>query len=211
MNIHAIVPVKSLQETKSRLGGVLSLGERAQLTQTLLRRTLDLLQGITAVKQTIVVSRDPIVAEIAAVYQCRTVAEPSGSGLNGAVTVGAALATVGGASHLLVLPVDLPFLSRMELNCLLDGVKTACSCEGMGAVSANTFFICSDQKQQGTNALVLPAGSGFQFGYGRNSYHHHQREAIRLGWSCQTIQLPSIQFDLDTEQDYNHYTNKMMV
>jgi 2-phospho-L-lactate/phosphoenolpyruvate guanylyltransferase len=203
MNLWAILPVKKLAETKSRLSGILSPEERAQLTQTLLVRTLGLLQMVTAVNQTIVVSRDPIVAKMAAAAYGQVATEPAGSGLNGAVTIGAALAAENDATHLLVLPADLPFLSQDELELLIDRVKTA--------VSPNTLFICSDQKQQGTNALVLPAGRGFRFYYGRNSYHHHQAEAIRLGWTCQAIHLPSIQFDLDIEQDYNRYANQMIV
>jgi 2-phospho-L-lactate guanylyltransferase len=200
MNLWAILPVKSLAETKSRLSGVLSPNERAELTITLLSRTLGLLQMVTAVRKTIVVSRDPVIAEMAAAAHCQTVAEPMGSGLNGAVTLGATAAADNGATHLLVLPSDLPFLRQDELELVLGT-----------AVSPHTLLICSDQKRQGTNALVLPAGSGFRFAYGRYSYQRHQAEAARLGWACQTRHLPSIAFDLDSEADYNRYTNEIMI
>jgi len=217
MNLWTILPVKSLQETKSRLSGILSPVERAQLTQTILSQTLALLHMVTAVQQTIVVSRDPIVANMATAAHCRTIAEPAGSGLNGAVTLGATLATDNGASHLLILPADLPFLSKDELELLLCAAETApTSPTGNSrtrgqAVSPHTLFLCSDQKQQGTNALVLPAGSEFRFGYGRYSYQRHQAEATRLGWVCQTLYLPSIAFDLDSEEDYNRYTNETAI
>lgn len=198
MNLWVILPVKSLRQTKSRLGQILSLPERAQLTQSLLERTLHLLQSIPAIHKTVVVSRDPVVREMAARYQSLTASEPAGSGLNGAAATGAALAAASGASHLLFLPSDLPFLSQGELTLLLAKAETA--------VSQPTLFLCSDQKQQGTNAMILPTSVPFRFQYGRNSFHLHQQEAARLGLTCQIMELPSFQFDLDTEQDYMFYT-----
>lgn len=176
-----------------------------------------LLQMVTAVHQTVVVSRDPIVAEMAAAAHCQTVAEPAGSDLNSAVTLGAAFAADNGATHLLILPADLPFLRQDELQLLLSRVETASTSPTENsrtrgqAVSSDTLFLCSDQQRKGTNALVLPAGSGFRFGYGRNSAQHHQAEATRLGWACQMLHLSSIAFDLDSEADYNRYTNEVAV
>ena len=198
MNLWVILPVKSLQQTKSRLGHILSSAERAQLTQTLLIRTLHILNNTPTITEIVVVSQDPIVAKIAAQHDSRCVAEPPGGGLNGAVTTGAGLATTNGASQLLILPADLPFLSQFELDMLLTEAETA--------VAPPTLFLCSDEKLEGTNALILPAGVPFRFQYGRNSFHQHQQEAARLGLTCQIMQLPSLQFDLDTAQDYDFYT-----
>lgn len=210
MNLWVIVPVKSLQETKSRLSRILLPGERAQLTQAILARTLTLLQTMTAVCQILVVSRDSTVANLATHAGCHTIAEPVGSGLNGAVTIGAAFAASKDASHLLILPADLPFLSRDDLDLLLYQLETAPTSSRGQAVSPNTLILCSDQKKEGTNALLLPAGSRFRFHYGRYSYQHHQAEAARLGWDCQLLHLPTVQFDLDSEADYNRYTKKLI-
>lgn len=210
MNLWVIVPVKSLQETKSRLSRILLPGERAELTQTILARTLKLLHTMTAVCQILVVSRDPTVAAIAIHAGCQTIAEPIGSGLNGAVTIGATFAARENASHLLILPADLPFLSRDDLDLLLHQLETTSASSRGRIESPKTLIVCSDQKKEGTNALILPAGSGFRFHYGRYSYQHHQAEAARLGWDCQSLHLPTVQFDLDSEEDYNRYTNKMI-
>jgi 2-phospho-L-lactate guanylyltransferase len=155
---------------------------------------------VSLITETAVISQDLIVSNTAAAFSCQWTAEPIGSGLNGAVTTGAALAAANGASHCLILPSDLPFLDGGELAKLVRLAETA--------VSQPTVFLCGDQRQQGTNGLILPTGVAFRFRYGRNSFHHHQQEAARLGLACQIVQLPSLQFDLDTEQDYALYTKK---
>ena len=198
MNLWALLPVKSLHQTKSRLGGVLLPHERAALTLQLLERTLGLLQTVPLIEETAVISQDPIVAKMAETFGCCWLAEPTGSGLNGAVTAGVALAVKNKATHCLILPSDLPFLAGHELMKFVTLAETA--------VGQPTVFLCSDQRRQGTNAMILPTGTAFRFGYGRNSFYHHQEETTRLGLACQIVQLPSLQFDLDTEQDYIFYT-----
>lgn len=197
MNLWTIIPAKSLQQTKSRLANILSPEERSRLTQSLLTRTLQLLAETAVPTQIVVVSRDAQVAEIAHRWQAHWVAEPQGSGLNGAVASGSAFALAQNASHLFVLPSDLPFLNRAELTTLLTQVETA--------ASQPTIILCSDEKQEGTNALILPAAVPFRFSYGRYSFQYHQQEAMRLGLACQIVQLPGIQFDIDTEEDYAIY------
>ncbi|WP_420642513.1 2-phospho-L-lactate guanylyltransferase [Candidatus Leptofilum sp.] len=200
MNFWTILPAKSLHLTKSRLSAVLSLAERAELTLHLLERTLGLLPRVTLLGETAVVTQDPTVAEMAMRFGCRCLAEPQGSGLNGAVSTGVKLAAQNGASHCLVLPSDLPFLADEELAKLVGLAETA--------VSQPTLILCGDRQQQGTNGLIVPTGWGFRFGYGRNSFHYHQQEATRLGLACHVTQLPSLQFDLDTEQDFALYAKK---
>lgn len=200
MNLWTVLPVKSLQETKSRLGRVLSLDERGQLTQRLLVRTLALLQTTPYICETAVISRDANVQAIATQFGCRSAAEEAGSGLNGAAAAGVALAAANGATHCLVLPSDLPFLRESELLELVYLAQTA--------VHHPTLILCSDRQQQGTNAMILPVNLAFRFQYGRNSFQLHQQEASRLNLICQIAQFPGLQFDLDTEQDYDFYTKQ---
>lgn len=200
MNLWTILPVKSLHQTKSRLASILSPDERAKLTLHLLERTLDLLQTVPLITETAVITQDRIVANMAAAFDCRWSAEPVGSGLNDAVNIGVALAAAEGATHCLILPSDLPFLAGNELAELVMLAEAT--------DSHPTVILCGDQQKQGTNSMILPTGLGFRFWYGRNSFHRHQQEAAHLGLACQIVQLPSLQFDLDTEQDYNLYAKK---
>ncbi|MEZ4594830.1 MAG: 2-phospho-L-lactate guanylyltransferase [Chloroflexota bacterium] len=201
MNLWTILPVKTLHRTKSRLGGVLSPDERAALTLHLLERTLSLLPSVQGLGETAVITQDPLVAELALRFGCHTLAEPPGSGLNGAVTAGVDFASQNGASHCLILPSDLPFLQVDELAELVGLVETA--------VSHPTVMLCGDRPQQGTNGLIVPTGRGFRFGYGRYSFQYHQQEAARRGLPCHIVHLPGVQFDLDTEEDFSLYAKNL--
>ena len=109
MNLWTILPVKMLHRTKSRLAGVLSPDERAALTLHLLERTLGLLPLVPGLGETAVITQDPVVSQLATQFGCQTLAELPGSGLNGAVSAGVALAA------LQCLRATLPYLSALRL------------------------------------------------------------------------------------------------
>ena len=61
----AVVPVRSLEGAKSRLGEVLDAEERRDLVVELLGRTIDALRGAEGIDAVIVVSRDEAALDIA--------------------------------------------------------------------------------------------------------------------------------------------------
>jgi 2-phospho-L-lactate guanylyltransferase (CobY/MobA/RfbA family) len=77
--------------------------------------------------------------------------------------------------------------------------------------SADPITICSDRALQGTNALLLPTNVPFGVQYGRTSFHHHQAEARRLNLPLHILNLPRIQFDLDTPADWLSYQRQMIL
>ena len=56
--IWAILPVKLLEQTKSRLTAVLTPSQRAELTQFFVKRTLTVLQNVVHIEAIVVISRD---------------------------------------------------------------------------------------------------------------------------------------------------------
>ena len=184
-----IVPVKELARSKSRLAAVLSAEDRAALTRQLLRRALRVLGQSPGVAGVIVVSRDTAVTQIAAAHGAIPLAEEAGAGLNGAVRLGLAAAAERGAAQALILPSDLPFL-RVE-----DVAK-------MANTAPAAVLIAADRAGRGTNALRLPLPTAFRVSYGRDSYAKHLAEAGRLHLPIHTITSPTLQFDLDTPQDW---------
>jgi 2-phospho-L-lactate guanylyltransferase len=193
MNIWAILPVKSLSQSKSRLSRVLSPAERAALTQHLLAQTIQTLQQVPAISDILVVSRDETVLALARHAHTRTFTE-SEPNLKTAVTQATKYATLQGADQILIIPADLPFLQAHEIQNLLNK-----------AASEKTSIISPDQTNTGTNALILPPLTNFKFQYGIDSYHKHLIEADRLHIAMQTIRSPGISFDLDTEADWHNY------
>jgi 2-phospho-L-lactate guanylyltransferase len=199
MNTWAIIPVKSLQLTKSRLTAVLSAQERANLTKQLLLRLLIILNEQSAISEVVVVSRDETVQALARPLQAITIAEPTTAGLNEAIHSGARLAFMGRAERILVLPSDLPRLTLAEVDLVCDTAVT----------TPSSLTICPDRHEKGTNALLLPADRDFQFQFGRNSFSQHQQEAKRCGLRTTIIRSPGWQFDLDTAEDWEIYQKEL--
>lgn len=201
MNIWAILPVKTLSQSKTRLSAILSPAERADLTQHLLEQTLQVLQQVPNITQTIVVSRDPTVLNTAQRYHTRTFSESAPYELKTAVSQAAKYATLQQqADGILIIPADLPFLQAYEIQAIIDK-----------AAASETSVICPDESQNGTNALLLSPTTKFRFQYGPNSYSKHLIEANRLNLAIQTITTPGICFDLDTEDDWHIYQQSLGV
>lgn len=189
MNRWAIVPVKSLQKTKSRLASVLSPAERSALIQHLLRRTLTILQESGWFTQILVVTRDPVAQQIAQTAGASAFMESEGHTLNGALTEATQYATSAGAEQLLILPTDLPLFTAADLEPLFNHPSSA-------------VVICSDILQTGTNALVRPIDVPFTYHFGPNSFALHTAEAERHQITMISVHVPGLQFDLDTPHDW---------
>ena len=200
MTIWAILPVKPLSQSKTRLAPILSQAERATLTQQLLEHTIEVLQAVPQIDQILVVSRDETVLNTARRYHTLTFTERAPFELKTAVTQATKYATLQAVDSILIIPADLPFLQAYEIQNILNKVSSSESC-----------IICPDEKQNGTNAFILPPSTNFQFQYGPNSYQKHLIEAKRLNLTIQTITTPGISFDLDTEADWHIYQQTLGV
>lgn len=194
MIIWAIIPVKPLLQSKTRLARLLTPAQRAALTAHLLANTIQLLQQIPAIDEILVISRDDAVFTIAQAHHSRILAEKPPYQLKTAVTQAARYATLQGANSLLIIPADLPFLQVSDIQAVINLPQ-----------SPQTCIICPDENKSGTNVLLLPATPGYQFQYGVNSYQKHYLEAQRLNLPTHTLALPGIAFDLDTEADWRIY------
>ena len=190
MTIWAIVPVKPLRLGKSRLSGVLSDDERAVLNRKFLEQTLDILQNMPEVAQTLVVSRDPAALAIAREYSARTVLEDGNPNLNAALTRATLLARNYATRGVLVLPADLPLLSQADLADLLDHVRRA-----------PCVVIAPDRHQDGTNALFMTLGGMIPYSFGPGSFQRHCEAAKNVGATLEIVQNLHIGLDLDTPAD----------
>ncbi len=77
-HVWAIVPVKRLSRAKQRLGCVLSRNERVKLARTMLHEVLTTLCATPEVAGTIVVTGDPMVANLATLFEARVVTDVHG-------------------------------------------------------------------------------------------------------------------------------------
>ena len=190
MSIWAIVPVKPLRLGKSRLSSVLNDDERAALNHRLLQQTLDTLRNTPEISQILVVSRDPAALAVARQYGARTIHEDGTPDLNSALARATMLARQYASRGVLVLPADLPLITREDLSAFLEFVgKPPC------------VVIAPDRRDNGTNALLVSPGGLIAYDFGSGSFQRHCDAAIRAGANLQVVRNERIMLDLDTPDD----------
>jgi 2-phospho-L-lactate guanylyltransferase len=182
-----VIPVKS-SGGKSRLAGLLSQAQREEFSKMLLEDVLDAVAGAGLVASCFVVSSDREILELAARRGARGVPEERDSGVNDAVEAGA---RASGAELVLVLPSDLPLMSSADVRAL-----TALADGGLDVVVTPSVAF------DGTNALLYPAGAGFQLSYDHNSFWNHLASAAGMGMSVGVSTRPGIMLDIDSPDDF---------
>lgn len=197
MPLWAIIPVKRLAESKSRLATVLTPAERARLVQRLLEHELETLRQVAAIERTVVVSSDETILSLAAAFGATLIEESHSQGINVAVQKAVKLAEQAHITAVLILPVDLPFLHSDDIKQIIDAA--------MQQPGQKKMVICPDGHGTGTNALFLPPLLTFAFQYGEQSFQKHLVQAKQHQLAPNILRLPRLMFDLDTIDDWFLY------
>jgi 2-phospho-L-lactate guanylyltransferase len=186
--VFAVVPVKDLAGTKSRLAPVLNPGARAGLTLYMMGRVVRALRE-AGVGDVCVVSPDPIVLNEARGRGAVPLLQRS-TGLNPALEEGRARALAADASTLLVLPADLPILDVGDVRSVLEA-----------AGDGPCVVVAPDGARSGTNALLSRPPDALPFLFGQDSFEAHVQAARGRGLDLRICERPHLAFDLDTAGD----------
>jgi len=190
MTIWAIIPVKPLRSGKSRLAGTLTADERTELNRTLLQHTLKTLSDLKEVEQVLVISRDPQALTVARMYGARTVLEDGQPHLNTALKRATVIAQAYATRGVLVLPADLPLVSREDILTLVER-----------AADPPVVVIAPDRHEKGTNALLISPAGLIEYDFGENSFQRHCARVKEAGARLEIVNLPSLGLDLDLPED----------
>ncbi len=190
MTLWAIVPVKPLRRGKSRLAEVLSEEERLGLNSQLLIHTIDTLREIPEIEQVLVVSRDQAALSLARAHGARTVQENGAPELNVALTRATIVAKQYATRGVLIIPSDLPMISREDISTMLDMVK-----------DPPVVVVAPDRKMEGTNALLVCPVGLIEYDYGPNSFERHCLSAKEAGARLEICELASLALDMDVPED----------
>lgn len=190
MTLWAIVPVKPLRRGKSRLAGALSEDERADLNRTLLQNTLKTLSDLKELEEVLVISRDPLALTIARNYGARTVREDGQPELNTALKRATVVAQVYAIRGVLVLPADLPLITREDILALIER-----------AAEPPVVVIAPDRHEKGTNALLISPSGLIEYDFGENSFQRHCELVRKAGARLEIVNLPNLGLDLDVPED----------
>ena len=190
MTLWAIVPVKPLRRGKSRLAGALSEDERTELNRTLLQHTLKTLSELRELEEVLVISRDPQALTLARNYGARTVREDGQPELNTALKRATVIAQVYATRGVLVLPADLPLISREDILALIER-----------AIDPPVVVIAPDRHEKGTNALLISPSGLIEYDFGENSFQRHCELVRKSGARLEVLNLPTLGLDLDLPED----------
>jgi 2-phospho-L-lactate guanylyltransferase len=188
----AIIAVRGLERAKSRLGEPLDAEERLDLVSRLLRRAIAATTSSARIAGTIVVSTDQAALELARDAGAVPVTDFD-RGLNPALELARTEALARGATALVVLPADLPWLDRETLDAVLEAA-------GDGGTDKPLVALVADRHGTGTNVLILAPPATIDFAFGPRSRFVHAAEAAAVGAGYVELGGP-LGIDLDTPED----------
>jgi 2-phospho-L-lactate/phosphoenolpyruvate guanylyltransferase len=198
MSLWAIVPVKPLRRGKSRLAGILSQDERANLNQTLLAHTLDTLKATPEIEQVLVVSRDTAALALAREHGARTVQENGAPHLNVALARATVVANNYATRGVLIVPADLPLITPQDIRYMLEFAN-----------ETPVVVVAPDTRRQGTNALLVCPSGLIEYDFGPGSFQRHCERARQAGARLEICELPSLALDMDLPEDLEQVSKEL--
>ena len=174
-----LIPVKSFTAAKGRLADVLDPAGRADLARSMATTVAT----VAAPLPVWVVCDDDAVATWARSVGANVLWKP-GRGLNGAVEEGVVDLAHLDIDRVVVAHADLPHATGFSHLLDLDEV-----------------VLVPDRHDDGTNVIVAPTHSRFEFAYGPGSFRRHERTAERLGLSVTVVRDERLGWDVDRPDD----------
>ena len=185
----AIIPVGAIEGAKSRLGAVLDAEERRDLALRLAETTVSAAVATDGIDETLVVTPDDEVRDLALRAGARPLRQRSG-GLNDGLRQARDEAVAAGARAILVLPIDIPRVSPS----LLEPVVA------LARGSEPVVAIVPDRHDRGTNALLVAPPDLIDFCFGGDSKDAHVGAARAVGARVELLDGP-LTLDIDTPED----------
>ncbi len=174
-----VVPVKSFALAKGRLADTLSGPERAALARSMATTVVGAASNLP-----VFVATDDNEVAAWVIEQDLLLLNVSVTGLNGVAAEVVGMLADKGYRYAMICHADLPLARDLDAVAGFPGVT-----------------IVPDRHGDGTNVIVVPTASGFQFHYGPGSAHHHRHEAARLGLAMRWLRLPHLAWDIDVPDD----------
>jgi 2-phospho-L-lactate guanylyltransferase len=197
MKLFAVIPVKPFAEGKSRLRPILPDAARRDLNRHMYEHVLEVAAAAIGAGGIIVVSADRAALDLARGRAAIAVREDNRAGLNAALRTGAATAVKRGAEAVLVLPTDLPAVSRDDIEALVRH-----------ADRSPFVIIAPDRSERGTNALLMSPPDAIGFSFGEDSFAAHLAAARARHMEPVAVRRAGLAFDVDTPEDYRRLVNR---
>jgi 2-phospho-L-lactate guanylyltransferase len=188
-DLWAVVPVKDFSGSKERLASALSPQERTKLAESMFRNVLHVLASTKELAGILVVTNDPFAAEIAQGAGAEVIADKSSSGTNAAVVQGLRVLAARDRGGAVVIPADIPLMTREELDKILNLART------------ERVIVVPAAADGGTNLLLVQPPDLLVTCFGWDSFARHVEASRAAGCEPCVLHIEGIALDIDTPDD----------
>ena len=188
-SLWAVLPVKSLQDAKQRLAGMLTARERLELFRAMLEDVLSVLAASPGLAGILMVTGDADARALGERYGARVLAAED-RGHTAASSLGARTLAAEGMDGMVQVPADIPLVTPADIEALLDAHGLA------PAVTLNP-----SRDQRGSNAVACSPPDLLPLRFGDDSFLPHLQRARALGIEPQIVRRPGLALDIDTPDD----------
>ena len=197
-----LIPMRSLNDGKTRLSNLLSPNSRAKLIKLLFTQLLEKLKTLKVefpliFSDVLVITPCNEVEKICKEFDIIILKEQNLNGLNSALGKGLSWSLENFYDSSLIIPGDIIDPDTKDLKKILE----------MGKTSIDSMIICPST-DFGTNALFLTLPTKIELQFGPNSFFEHQKEASKQSIETIIAPLNSLKDDLDTGKDLNMLKTK---
>jgi 2-phospho-L-lactate guanylyltransferase len=191
----ALIPVKRLEQSKSRLLPELADTARQALTLAMLEDLIDALARSGCIERIAVTTPDPLVAARARAAGAEVLMRPE-PGLNAALEDAAVRLAPAEGEALVVVLGDVAGALPEDFRRLVSAAGSG----GSGASSAAGVWL-APSADGGTSALLLRPARAIPFCFGPASAARHREAARAAGVAYHELALASLAIDLDQPED----------
>ena len=188
--VHALLPVKDLENAKQRLAPLLDAKTRRGLFAAMLEDVLEALAGAVSIAGVLVVTRHRDAGALAERHGAGILEEARNLGQTSAVTLGARALRARGAAGMLAVPADIPLARPEDFDAVLAAHRPA-----------PAITIAPARDDLGSNAVACSPPEVLPFRFGENSFHPHLARARALGIEPGVVRRPRLALDIDTPAD----------
>jgi 2-phospho-L-lactate/phosphoenolpyruvate guanylyltransferase len=186
--ICALLPVKAPGNAKQRLNGYLSPSQREALARLMFEEVFSTLCAVRGLDRIIVATSDQAVGDRATRSGAMVFEEGEQRGHSHSADAVSHHAMSCGAATILLLPIDVPLVTKAEIEGLFEGAQTG-------------VIVVPSLDGTGTNALVRTPPDAIPSCFGPGSFLAHLDRARERGVPATVRRPPGLLFDIDTPED----------
>jgi 2-phospho-L-lactate guanylyltransferase len=196
IDMWAVVPVKETQYAKQRLAESLTANLRPGFALAMLEDVLGALTAARGLAGIIVVTADPLAAEIARRHNARILVDEAHGGHTAVIQATARRLAREGRGGMLQVPGDIPLVTADEISLLLLEHR-----------NTPAFTIVPSHDEFGSNAVLVSPPDAVPLTFGDDSFFPHLNTARKQGVEPLIMRLPGIGRDIDRPEDIRAFAD----